>query len=508
MHGWRMCVVAGLIGCGVAGCAGPGERGGGEAVVGEVAEGEGDAFSVLADGSLATAVRADAAREVGAMVRAGAVERGVGREALKKVVWDGRASVALRRVAFEELLLDEGMEGDTRRMVELMLPTEPRRSSRLEMVGVFGAAAVERGWVELAPAFVRSWALGSVRVDDAERPERAALVGLFDDEDVAGTVWRVFSGELRGTTGEALDEEAVRAAWGLLGRIVEDDGELRGYVRSASGVGAGGGLSALIVRGAEELGVLPRTSEELAWLERLMGSEYSGFRGEASAVVAGLGEGAREGLELRHLAGLVYAGRHDPAALRMTREELLNDLELRVDGRERSFRRRDRASDVSNESVVWNRDEMSWGDALLVRVAAGLVAGADADARRALAELGDRDMLDTTTEHGGVIGADESGGLVMYHYPPRATQRISDRRMVASEALVEAGTAELFHFHLHAQRYDNGAYSGPSSGDFAYARLYGRSCLVLTFMDADVMNVDYYQPNGVVIDLGMIRRPG
>ena len=192
----------------------------------------------------------------------------------------------------------------------------------------------------------------------------------------------------------------------------------------------------------------------------------------------------------------------------MRRAALLEGVSEAIGPRRGVWRSRARGAGPEGEALDGWRDELVWGDALLLRIAAGLTETADVEVRRAIAELGDRDMQDTTTEHGGVLDADDAGRLVMYHYPPRPRDRVSDRRMVASSALIEAGTTALFHFHLHAQRYENTPYAGPSAGDFAYARSHGRSCIVLTFIDENTLNVDYYQPNGAVIDLGVIERPG
>ena len=44
-------------------------------------------------------------------------------------------------------------------------------------------------------------------------------------------------------------------------------------------------------------------------------------------------------------------------------------------------------------------------------------------------------------------------------------------------------------------------------GDLDYAKRFGRSCLVLTFVSKNAMGVDYYQPDGARIDIGSISRP-
>src|SRR5690606_17159996 len=39
------------------------------------------------------------------------------------------------------------------------------------------------------------------------------------------------------------------------------------------------------------------------------------------------------------------------------------------------------------------------------------------------------------------------------------------------------------------------------------ARTYGRSCLLFTFVSPDRLNVDYFQPGGLRLDLGTVDRP-
>ena len=40
-----------------------------------------------------------------------------------------------------------------------------------------------------------------------------------------------------------------------------------------------------------------------------------------------------------------------------------------------------------------------------------------------------------------------------------------------------------------------------------YAARYGRACLVFTSFDEDTLGVDLYQPDGVILDLGQLKRP-
>ena len=45
--------------------------------------------------------------------------------------------------------------------------------------------------------------------------------------------------------------------------------------------------------------------------------------------------------------------------------------------------------------------------------------------------------------------------------------------------MFDAAYTGVFHFHNHAQKYDNQDYAGPHMGDFAYAEATRANCLVL-----------------------------
>ena len=73
--------------------------------------------------------------------------------------------------------------------------------------------------------------------------------------------------------------------------------------------------------------------------------------------------------------------------------------------------------------------------------------------------------------------------------------------------MLDAGYTGLFHFHNHAQKHRNGMHAGPGGGDMAYADNTRANCLVLTFVDEQTLNVDYYRHDDVLVDLGVILRP-
>jgi hypothetical protein len=263
-------------------------------------------------------------------------------------------------------------------------------------------------------------------------------------------------------------------------------------------------MLAAIVRGTRELHVTPITGPEVKWLMRLNNRRAHSAWSAMREAVDAFGAAPGDTLKLRHLAGLTYVHRHLPSMIDAPRSTLLAELGSRLGPRDVQWRARDTPGVIPNESLDANAEDMTRADLLLLLAAVEAIDRVGPGARRALGEIGDRDMLDDTTEHGGVLDADDDGALTIAHYPPRPMARVSDRRMIAPEALIINSDDALFHFHLHAQRYENGRLAGPSGADIDYARLHGRACVVFTFIDQATMNADYYQPNGAVIDLGMI----
>ena len=96
------------------------------------------------------------------------------------------------------------------------------------------------------------------------------------------------------------------------------------------------------------------------------------------------------------------------------------------------------------------------------------------------------------------------GGFALRSYPARTTERKDDRTFMAAEAMFKDSPRAIAHYHFHVQKPNNSDYAGPGRGDLEYATTHGRNCLVFTSVREGVMDVDYYQNNGVVIDLGEI----
>ncbi len=358
----------------------------------------------------------------------------------------------------------------------------------------------EQGWVELTPALVSSWArpVPDATLPDLERPEALAIAALHGPDRRVPVVFEVLASDWG-------DSAALRTrAWELLHRLGERD-RLATLVAAwePSGDAATDSMMADLAAGWRELGVLPHNREEMLWLRRLREPARAGFWSEARTALAQLAEDRRLGLELRDVPVVVSAARHRPALLDAPVAELEAALAERLRGVRRVTRADVRRGTGEDRLVHW-RGRLSWGDLAAMHLA--LDAFDVPAVRRHVFDYADRDRADRGTEYGGVIALDERGRYEILEFPPR--MRVSDRRFVASQAMLDAAYTALFHFHLHVQEPRNGDYAGPGFGDRAYADSLRANCLVLTSLSEDELNVDWYRHGRVAVDLGTVRRPG
>jgi len=257
---------------------------------------------------------------------------------------------------------------------------------------------------------------------------------------------------------------------------------------------------------AEDYDIVPRTAEQLAWVGRLRaGKNAPGVWERGRDLLAGLDASKREGVEFRHVAGLLWAKEHRSEIYAMSRGELYRTLDERLSKEEKVLRDAGPSSHDGKRELLYDwQDTITWADLVLVSIAL--------DAKSSLAVISafflqaDRDHIDRSTEYGGAFFA-RGEGFEARVYPPRPSQRYGDGRFVAPEDMIRGSDNALFHYHYQVQEYGAREYAGPSHGDIDYAERFGRSCLVMSFVTKNKINVDYYQPNGVRIDLGVIVRP-
>jgi len=446
-----------------------------------------------------TQSRIETIRDAWPSVERGDADAGLMRENLKRVAWSRSTFHTVRVAAIEELIRDEKNDADTRTMLGLMLPTE----TDWFVINFVCDQAATRGWVELAPALVRSWSRPVHEPPDNQRPERAALAALYPQRTPLESVFAVFAGE---TTGRALTERERRDAWGLLRRIDPDSDRVRDLLTGVAGTTiADDPFLEALVPGARDLGAVPDTAEQLAWLSRLRDPSKAQFWQESARAIASLSPEQRAGLELRHAAVIRWAAANRSEWVGRSREELLGTVERRLSGRKHYSRVRESPTGMPDDLFRHWRSKLAWADALTILVA--LEAMDDQNLPAALFAQADIDHNDRSTEHGGILDAAPGGGFAARHFPPRPTQRVSDQVFIASIDMIEAGDTGLFHYHFHANSHGNRDYAGPSREDITAAANLGRSSLVLSFINKNTLNADYYQPDGAKVDLGEIMRP-
>lgn len=440
------------------------------------------------------------------------------RYALKNLAWSSGTERPLRLTVLELLMSDTSEQGgaDSREMARLILPNE----TDPEAVRIIAIRAVESGWEELVPALVRSFARRVPGTPDRERVEYLALRELRPNTTIEQVVFDVFLDPGQGVEDQReltvlrTMQRTRDEAWGLLGRLDPSGEERRRFL--ASDRMLGDDLSDATRRIVEdlraardELGVMPNTAMELAWLDSLRHHNDPRNRdqnrlwwNETAQAVSGLGREQREGLRLRHLEAVRWASNNRPAWLGMGHEGLFTVLNSRLSGRAVYKRKAERGELPRRERLGEWVDTLSWGDLLSILIVDDALQNPvvvdQLFTQRAL------DKQDTTTEYGGILETDPDTGWRAVLFRPRQRDRVSDERFVASDDMFRFSDRSLAHYHFHANERNNGRYAGPSDADLVNAASSARTSIVLTSLGEDELNVDVYFDHGAVIDLGRL----
>jgi hypothetical protein len=440
------------------------------------------------------------------------------------VLWKSAAPDLLRERALELLLSDTSPEGltDTRKFLALRLPTESQWRLVTAMSEAIRARASDPAWKTLSASLVRSYARKVPIPADDQRPERAALIALHPDKDIAGAVFDVFVHPVENGAPKIPDdsvEKSRQAAWELLGRL-DPEGARRTVL--AAGEATADPMVRDINRCARELGVVPITGSELGWMRGLLDEKdkkNAAWWSETSSAAAKLGADQRAGLRLRHLEPLRWATANRAAWVGATREQLFAELTSRLNGRKIWLNTEGSVGmdGKSHETPHDWKEKLVWGDLLAI-----LVIDEAVHTPAITNELFSQaavDQADASTEYGGLLWSADQGGAVpglarggkpsagafaLRSCPPRATERKDDRTFIAPEDMFKESARTIAHYHFHVQSPSNSDYAGPGRGDLEYATTHGRGCVVFTSVRQGAMDVDYYQSNGVIIDLGEI----
>ena len=406
-------------------------------------------------------------------------------KALHRLVWDRGYPHAQRKYAIDRLIEhDEAAFHEIlqRRIVLL------HNWDTLNYVFDWG---VKRQWPNFIRTVVRSYARAAHGMRDDERSEHTTIERINPDKTVQQSVFEVFA-----DPDDSVSHKQQVAAWTLLSRISTQD-EL---LRMISAAPATTPLAVDLKAAATELSVLPRNREGVLWLAYLRGAEQAGFWQSAAAQLPRLSPAQRRGMQLRHLPVLLAMG---DDAMSRTRAAMFASVDTMVSPSEHHYKGAtyDGApADYPQRLAHW-RDELTWPDLAVMWILCKALR--DRDVVASLFAQAGRDLTDTSTEHGGIIDV-HNGRFLAIAYPP--FMRTSDRKFIPSDKMVRHMYTALAHYHFHAQEQRNSDYAGPGRGDRKLANRLNPNCVVFTFIDANRLNVDYYQPGGAVIDLGTVYR--
>jgi hypothetical protein len=481
----------------------------------------GDPLLDVANRELSAQARAEAVGPARELALTDATRAATTRRVLKDIVWTSSEPARLRMEAVGALIdePDPAAQAEAREMVKLLIPKERNLAVLIYLCRV----CMDRGWTDAVPSLVRSYArsveaIGWIGgVTEEERPEREAIVRLSGGRDVEAVAFETFLNPpvVDRTYGLDWTERTRIDAWDLLARL-DTEGERR--LRMIEGLpedgGDAGGVVAQIRRSVRDLRAMPLTGDELRWVGSLLDPKKPAnaqWWEQASRAIAALPDVGL--LHVRHAEVVRWASATRPEWLGASREELFATMRDRLKGRTTHQREIETGQYRVRERLEHWAPRMSWADLLTLLVVDEVVR--QPGVVRAVASQAVLDRRDTTTEYGGALMRKNLGlGEVVREewvavlYPPRPGQRQGDQRFVASDDMIAASDLALAHYHLHAQRERNGEYAGPSPGDLAYAARSGRACVVFTSVGSGGrLNVDYYQPNGVVIDLGEVAPP-
>lgn len=348
---------------------------------------------------------------------------------------------------------------------------------------------------ELDEALISSWAIPTLMVEtEYDRPEYKALAEMYGTEAIVDLV---FYSMLASNT--PWKQGYRTRCWELLHRLDKRQ-RIIDLLQNAK-ISTNDAFLLDLKKSMNDLGIIPRRREEILWIRELLQPSYTSFWKEAILALANLEEPRRKLLELRDIPMIVSVHRHTPEYLHRTTQSVLDEIEQKLESRTHYYETQGGGVfSSSSELFRTHKDSLTWGDAMAITTA--LTAMAVPEVRAHLFDYALRDHIDKSTEYGGVIALDKKGRFEILEFEPRI--RHHDRRFNASQDMFDAAYTALFHFHFHAQKLRNGDHAGPGMGDKAYAQNTRANCLVFTFVNEEVMNVDYYRHNDVVIDLGTV----
>lgn len=350
---------------------------------------------------------------------------------------------------------------------------------------------IEHQWIEFTPAMVRSNTRPLPFTDNKPRPEVLALESLHPGIPLNEIVFKVF---VDADNTASIEEQA--AAWSLIWKLADYD-QIQALLQTASPANP---MVIDLKAAMTDLHCLPQLPEGYLRLAWLRSPERSAYWDKAKAIVAKLDATQIKGLELRHLPILLAL---DEASRSLSREQLIEAITSQLDNQKHYLRGPTFDGPMSEypQRFAQAIDQLAWADLATIHLL--YVTVQKPQVIEALFKQGDADHVDIGSEHGGVLTIeDDQVNATRF----AAMIRQQDYKFIPSDQMIQSLYTNLAHYHFHAQHYKNRDYAGPSMGDLRMAKKLETHALVFTFINQDEINVDYYQPNGAVADLGVIRR--
>ena len=242
---------------------------------------------------------------------------------------------------------------------------------------------------------------------------------------------------------------------------------------------------------------LPQNSACLAQVIRLYDPGQKGRRKRLAAIARRLH--TREGYRFdpRDAGWLLDA---PPKRLTRPTKDLIDDLTDRLKAlrhvrNEISY---PDAPDDVDETLAGNLNKLSYTD--LTRMTMLLDSLADKAFRHDILDQIKADLAEPRTELGGLIRL-EAGALTLIPYRP--TRLRHDRAYYPPPGLLRKATWAFAQYHCHASDADSRPDASPGPADRDFARRFNFVGVVLTSVRNAQFNVDYYTPDGAVVDLGV-----
>ena len=411
---------------------------------------------------------------------------------LHNLLWSDGEPTELRLLAMDLLIEDDA---DAFWSVAL---NRIREVDNWEVLNSLIDRMIEQGDPAFTVTLIRSYVRESQVVSDANRSEYKAIAALNPGKTVEQAIWEVIDSD-----DDNIDLTLRVDAWTLYNRLAGEDQARQQLMHSGS-------THPLILnlQDAAWLDHIPANREGVLWLLELRSSQHMDFWQAARQRAQQLNAEQQDGLSLRHLPVLMEASDEQLTTQRYQMLERINERVPDQSYQLTQFKQPPLHLLGATPLMFKNATQqinylgkLSWADMLALEFI--LDALEDKAFVQEVFRQADADMADTETEHGGVM-IYRDGKLHPIIFPPDL--KIHDRKFYSSDALIQRMYTSFFHYHYHVQEYRNTQYAIPGDGDMAFAQRVGPSALVFTFINRNTIDVDYYQPDGLIVDLGNIRR--